>query len=92
MWARSYAFWQGRPVCIRYSSEYAARIATGAWKAKKHKAMAAEARRAWAALKRTNSGQVWMRHASGKHPRMVVAQRLADGGKQGTSIRAATVD
>ena len=91
-WARSYALSQGRPVCVRYSSEYAARIATGAWKAKKHKAMAAEARRAWAALKRTNSGRVWMRHASGKHPRMAVAQRLADGGKQGTSIRAATVD
>ena len=91
-WARSYALSQGRPVCVRYSSEYAARIATGAWKAKKHKAMADEARRAWAALKRANGGRVWMRHASVKDPRIATAQGLADSGKKGTRICAATVD
>ena len=79
-------------VCVRYSSEYAARISTGAWKAKKHKAMAAEAQHAWAALKRSNGGCVWMRHASTKEPRVMVAQSLAEQGKQGTSICAATVD
>ena len=35
-WARSHSRAQGRPICLRYNSEYAARIATGTWKAKKH--------------------------------------------------------
>ena len=49
-WAARHPLATGRPICIRYNSEYAARIATGAWKAKKHKAMAAEARQSWAKL------------------------------------------
>ena len=61
-WAHSNARARGQPICIRYNSEYAARIATGAWKAKKHKAFAEEARRAWAQLKRDKGGQVWMQH------------------------------
>ena len=36
-WARQYALAMDQPVCMRYNSEYAARIATGTWKAKKHK-------------------------------------------------------
>ena len=61
-WARSHGRASGRPICIRYTSEYAARIATGTWKAKKHKAFAEEARRAWAHLKRERGGRVWMQH------------------------------
>ena len=37
-------------------------IASGTWKAKKHKAMAAEARAAWKALKRQVGEQLWLRH------------------------------
>ena len=55
-WAHSNGRALGRPICIRYNSEYAARIATGAWKAKKHKAFAEEARRgrSHAAARRSN--------------------------------------
>ena len=67
-WARQYVLAHGRPICIRYSSEYAMRIATGAWKAKKHKAMADEAKRAWASLKRSNGGRLWARHLKAPLP------------------------
>ena len=41
-----------RPICIRYDmNEYAAMIATGVWKAKKHKDAAPLAQRAWKRLK-----------------------------------------
>ena len=39
-----------RPICIRYANQYAAMIATGVWKPKKHKAMAEKARQAWKRL------------------------------------------
>ena len=78
-WAQRFALAVGRPICIRYSSEYAARIATGAWKAKKHKAMAEEARRAWESLKRSSGGSVWMRHKQGGGR----ATELAEQGKRG---------
>ena len=81
-WAQSFYYATGRPICIRYTSEYAARIATGAWKARKHKAMAAEAQRAWASLKRSNGGRVWMRHT----PRHDLAHRLAGQGKAGAWV------
>ena len=61
-WARRFRDAQGRPINMRYTSEYCARIATGAWKAKKHKKVAAEARTAWKELKKSNGGQVWMQH------------------------------
>ena len=32
-WAHSHSRAQGRPICLRYNSEYAARIATGTWSA-----------------------------------------------------------
>ena len=91
-WARSYAIAIGRPVCVRYHSEYAARIATGAWRAKKHRDFAAEARGAWAALKRANGGRVWMRHVSVKDFCIGAAIALAQHGKKGTRISAATVN
>ena len=63
-WAAAHALARGRPICIRYNSEYAARIATGAWKAKKHKDMAAEARRAWAMLKKERGGRAMCRRGA----------------------------
>ena len=54
-----------RPICVRYSNEYAANIASGVWRPKKHNAMAEEARCAWAALKRAKPRGVWMQHGRG---------------------------
>ena len=79
-WAHRNALAQGRPICIRYSFEFAARISTGAWKARKHKQVADEARRAWKALKQAR-GQVWIRHA-----RAGAARDLAVRGQQGERI------
>ena len=79
-WAHGNALAQGRPICIRYSFEFAARISTGAWKARKHKQVADEARRAWKALKQAR-GQVWIRHA-----RAGAARDLAVRGQQGERI------
>ena len=64
-WAHANRLAQGKSVCIRYDSMYAAHIATGLWKAKKHKPMAAAARQAWARLKRSREGQAWMAHVKG---------------------------
>ena len=80
------------PVCIRYNSEYAARIATGAWKAKKHKAMAEEARAAWARLKRTSGGRLWMQHTPHDALHYSRARRLAQRGKQGETVWVETAD
>ena len=80
-WARRFRDAQGRPINMRYTSEYCARIATGAWKAKKHKKVAAEARTAWKELKKSNGGQVWM-----QHDKTHKAKSLAERGKTGDRI------
>lgn len=87
---------EARSACVMKScpfrnSEYAARIATGAWKAKKHKAMAEEARQAWAQLKRTTGGRAWMRHVNHGDHHSSAAHRLAAAGKRGTFIYAEIV-
>ena len=70
-----------RPICIRYGNEYAAMIAAGVWRPKKHKAMAERARQAWKRLKSHKGDQLWIRHADRRHPRdgtwLTVATRLA---------------
>ena len=53
------------PVCMRYDSVYAAMIATGVWRAKKHKEMAAAARQAWATLMKRTRGRLWLKHVKG---------------------------
>ena len=78
-----------RPVCLRYSNEYAAMVATGTWKAKKHKDMATAAKRAWATLRKMKpGGQVWLHHTK-PHG---TATELAARGKQGETVYAATYD
>ena len=67
------------------------RIATGGWKARKHKAMADEARRSWAALKRSNGGRVWARHTTDAAKAIGVVRQLAVRGKQGVHMYAAVV-
>ena len=68
------------------------RITTGEWKARKHKAMADEARRSWAALKRSNGGRVWVRHTTDAAKATGVVQQLAVRGKQGMHVYAAVVN
>ena len=91
-WARSDGLAQGRPICVRYNNEYAARIATGAWKAKKHKAFAEEARQAWAQLTRDRGGRVWMKHVALKDSEYGIARGLALAGKRGQRDHSATVN
>ena len=91
-WAHSHSRAQGRPICLRYNSEYAARIATGTWKAKKHKAFAVEARRAWTQLKRDRGGQVWMQHVRREDLDYMQAGGLARAGKDGTHEYSETVN
>ena len=91
-WAGQNPTAAGKPICVRYNSEYAARISTGAWKAKKHKAMAEEARQAWKRLKQVSAGQVWMRHAPRTQGWTIRAQNLARQGKQGKNIHNAIVN
>ena len=56
------------PICIRYSNEYAANVATGVWRAKKHKQAAEAARRAWGTLRRQQRNRVWMSHTATASP------------------------
>lgn len=92
-WASEHPYAVGRPICIRYNSEYAARIASGVWKAKKHKEMAAAARRAWAKLQKASKERVWLRHVISADVFYAAAGGLAQAGKGGShsySPRGAT--
>ena len=40
-------------------------IASGSWKARKHKALAAEAHAAWTDLRKHTNNQLWIRHVRG---------------------------
>ena len=91
-WAAQHFTARDKPICIRYNSEYAARVATGAWKAKKHKAVAEEAHQAWAQLKQTSGGRAWMRHVRAEDIDYKAAGGLAKAGKGGASVYAETVD
>ena len=73
-------------MCIRYNAEYAARICTGAWKARKHKEAAAEARRVWARLKNARNGRVWTQYTPHAGTAHVTAIALALQGQQGTRV------
>ena len=50
----------GRPIVLRADEFYAAMIASGCWKAKKHKASAAKATHAWKVLKSKLHGRLWL--------------------------------
>ena len=94
-----------RPVCIRFSGDYGVNIASGTWRAGKHKAMAQKAQRAWKALYQSRPGEVWMRHTplklrknragrllNGSAIWMKQADALAQLGRGGMNINAPTVD
>ena len=86
---------RGRPVCMRYDSAYAAMIASGTWRARKHKDAAEEARRAWSHLRHALGGQLWMRHVKGhsNHEWNDWADKVAGEARLGmvTNIDDATV-
>ena len=85
-----------RAICIRYESEYAAMIASGGWKAKKHKGVAEVAGRAWKRLKAQRGERLYLAHAPRAHPRdglwMAEAAGLAKAGKCGTYTYAEDVN
>ena len=91
-WAEQHGMARGSPICVRYNSEYAARISTGQWKARKHKPMAQEARNAWAQLKQRSGGRVWTRHTSQHDPNYLAARSRASDGKRGKHVYAAIVN
>ena len=72
------------PALMRYDSTYAAHVASGIWKPKKHKAMAAQAVKEWAARRRRGDG-LWLKHVKGHsgHRWNNRADRLADAGRAG---------
>ena len=70
-------------LCICYYSEYAANVATGVWRPKKHKLMADEARGAWAALKRARNGRVWIQHVPQTSVHIIEAEVIAKDGRSG---------
>ena len=90
-WAAQHGMRRGKPICIRYYSEYAARVATGTWKAKKHKGVAEEAKRAWAQLKQTSGGKAWMQHAPRTTLHALNAGGRARDGKAGAHVYAEIV-
>ena len=67
----------GRPVCVRYNAEYAMRIGTGAWRARKHRPLAETVRKKWRALRRERGKMVWGRHAPLRDPALERATKLA---------------
>ena len=75
-------------ICIRYGSEYAAMIASGVWRPKKHKDAAAVAHQAWKRLKALRGQRLYLQHAHWRHPRdggwLREAGGLALRGKRGT--------
>ena len=58
-------------------------IASGAWRAKKHKGVAAEAVKAWARLRQARGDKLCMQHAPAGMRGSIVASRLAEAGKGG---------
>ena len=53
------------PIVMRYDSCYAAMIASGTWRPHWHRALAAEAQAAWAALRKLKGERLWLRHVRG---------------------------
>ena len=76
----------GCPLVIRYTNEYAAAVATGLWKPRKHKEMAAKAKRAWEQLRQQRDGTVYIQHAPAAQQWAAKAADLAARGKTGEQV------
>ena len=84
-WARNSHLTQGKAIVCRFDSAYASMIASGSWKARKHKALAAEAHAAWTDLRKHTNNQLWIRHVRGhsRHRWNNRADSLANRGQLG---------
>ena len=91
-WASQYALAMGRPICIRYRFPYAIMIASGAWKAKKHRAAAADARAAWVAARKASGARLWIKHNTQRNVRFTPALQRAQAGQQGQHYYAVQGD
>ena len=80
-------------VLMRYDSTYAANIAAGLWKPKKHQAAAARAIKLWADVRRQRPN-LWLKHVKGhsNHRWNNRADRLADAGRAGRHAYDTVVD
>jgi ribonuclease HI len=80
-------------VLMRYDSTYAANIAAGLWKPKKHQAAAARAIKLWADVRRQRPN-LWLKHVKGhsNHRWNNRADRLADAGRAGRHVYDTVVD
>ena len=78
----------GTPICMRYDSCYAAMVASSSWKAKAHKALAAEARTAWLRLQQHTHNKLWLRHVRGhsNHEWNNIADTMANLGRSGKRV------
>jgi ribonuclease HI len=83
-WAETHPLARGRPVCIRYNEEYAVRVGTGAWRAKKHKPLAAATRLAWRRLQKQKAGHVWIKHAPLSDKHLIQATKIAQAAMNGS--------
>ena len=93
-WALSDPDARGAPIIIRYVRDYAANVATGLWRPRKHKPMAAAAQSAFRALRTQREGEVWIEYVNPTQSRAAEAARLAARGKAGenSDSRALNVD
>ena len=92
-WADVDPYASGRPIRICYREAYAAMIASGAWRARKHKPMADEAHRAWNAVQKPRPNHLWIGRASKRDDRwFLYASINANKGKGGTYRYVRTVD
>ena len=73
---------------MRYDSKYASHVASGAWRARKHKPLAAAARRAWDRMRKIAKGRLWMKHVKGHSGDKWndMADSLADAGRSGVNV------
>ena len=74
-----------RPLCIRYTNEWAAFVCSGVWRAKKHREVAAYGRHLWATLTKRLNGRLWLQFSSHKSagyvPNTTTAAGLAASGR-----------
>ena len=80
------------PVIIRYTNEYAANVATGLWRPRKHRPMAAAAQLAFRTLRARRRGNVWIEHVRQDQRWATMARSLAARGKGGENSRGLYVD
>ena len=83
---------RGAPAIIRYTNEYAANVATGLWRPRKHRPMAAAAQLAFRTLRERRGGNVWIEHVKQDQRWAAMARDHATRAKGGENGRSRDVD